>query len=102
MKKAERKILKKAIKENIKANLVLVLKQTTTDLGSVDAKFEKQILKGSDKLAKKLAKLIRPVEPLAKVIKPSVTATSAVANKIAPVKVAIKKASPTVTIEPAK
>jgi hypothetical protein len=94
MKKEARKILKKAIKENIKANLMLVLKQTTADLGSVDARFEKKALKGSEKLAKKLAKLISPAEPLETSIVPAAAAIPDTASKKAPAKTLVKKASP--------
>jgi len=67
MKKSDLKRLKKAIKENIKANVVIALTQTSSELGSVPANFEKKVLKESEKLAKKIAKLIRPTEPVEKI-----------------------------------
>ena len=67
MKKTERNTLdkaaKKSVKKNLQIKLVSAIKQSATEIGAETEKIEKQIIKGSNKLAKKIAKLIKPSAP---------------------------------------
>lgn len=53
------KAARKSVRETIKSSLIADLKELTGELGTASKKLEKEILKGSKKLAKRLTREIK-------------------------------------------
>jgi len=92
----------KKIKNDIESGLVIKLKELTAKLGAGTADLEKEIEKGSRKLAKKIAKELKLNQSAVAVTSPKIKAASAGESKTAKKPATAKVAPKTAPAKPVK